>query len=410
MRILMIHNRYGAAARGGAERVVDRLAAALTERDHVVEVSHRTTMGFDALAVLPAPLRAIWHLIDLFNVVAALHLRALLRRTKPDVVHTHNLVGCGGLTPWVIRRSGIPWVHTLHDAQLITPSGLLVHDAPSSSLERSFLGRWFRVLRRFLFGSSTIVTSPSRWLLELHRGERFFPESRDAVVGNPVDTSRMTRIHPADDADTQMTRMHGSAYPHHLRVRSASSVSPIRTFLFLGQVEGQKGVLVALEAFRQLRSLYDDVHLYVVGDGALLPMLKRMSRDVRGLVLRGRLDADGVHTALAESDVLIVPSLCAENQPSAILEAYAVGVPTVASRVGGIPEIVQDGETGFLVDPGSVEDLLRALRACVEDPKRVRGMSAACRAVAAVHAVERVAEQVEGVYTDATTYGRAPTR
>ena len=105
-----------------------------------------------------------------------------------------------------------------------------------------------------------------------------------------------------------------------------------------------------------------------------------------------------------------MPSLCAENQPSVILEALAAGVPTVASRIGGIPELVLDGETGFLVDPGSVEDLVRVLRLCVEDPKRVRSMSAACRAVAEAHAAERIAEQVEGVYTDATTYGRSPTR
>jgi len=161
-----------------------------------------------------------------------------------------------------------------------------------------------------------------------------------------------------------------------------------------------KGILVLVEAFRQLRSLYDDVSLHVVGDGTLLPTLKRMSRDMRGLVLRGRLDADGVRTALAESDVLVVPSLCAENQPSAILEAYAAGVPVIASHVGGIPEIIREGETGFLVDPGSVEDLLRALRACVEDPKRIRAMATACHAVAAEHAVDHIVGQFEGVYRD----------
>jgi glycosyltransferase involved in cell wall biosynthesis len=173
--------------------------------------------------------------------------------------------------------------------------------------------------------------------------------------------------------------------------------------LFLGQVEGPKGILALIEAFRQLRALYDDVTLHVVGDGALLPTLKRMSRDIRGLVLRGRLDGDGVHTALSESDVLVVPSLCAENQPSTILEAYAVGVPVIASRVGGIPEIIQDGETGFLVDPGSVEDLLRALRLCVEDPKHIRAMASACHTVAREHAAERVVDQYLEVYERAAT-------
>lgn len=388
MRILMVHNRYGATARGGAERVVERLVAALQERDHEVDVYDRTTIGFNALGRLSVPLRACWHFIDTFNVVAVARLRARLRRVIPDIIHTHNLIGCGGLTPWVIRRSGIPWVHTLHDVQLITPSGLMVGDRPSTTLERSFLARWFRALRRSFFGNPTIVTAPSRWLLELHRSYGFFPRSRDVVIGNPIDMQTNSRM----DTNLRNIRDIGD----HSRIRA-----PVRRFLFLGQIEGQKGILVLIEAFRQLRALYNDVTLHVVGDGALSSTLKRMSRDIRGLILRGRLDADGVRTALAESDVLVVPSLCAENQPSAILEAYAIGVPTIASRVGGIPEILRDGETGFLIDPGSVEDLLRALRTCVEDPKRIRAMATACHAVAMEHATDQVANQLEEVYTQA---------
>jgi len=401
MRVLMIHNRFGATARGGAERVVERLADGLRARGHDVVVSHRTTFGFNALDRLPAPLRACWHLLDACNVVSAMRLRAALRRMEPDIVHTHNLIGCGGLTPWVIRRSGIPWVHTLHDVQLITPSGLLTprfqisdfrfrsrgwdNFEPTSTLERSFLGSWFRRLRRALFGSPTVVTAPSRWLLQSHRGERFFSNARDVVVGNPIAI--------------------GPAIPPR---RGA-----VRTFLFVGQVEGAKGIIVLVEAYRQLRAMFSDMTLHVVGDGAVLPLLKQMARDLRGLTLRGRLDADGVARALAAADVLVVPSLCAENQPSVILEAFAVGVPVVASRVGGIPELVDDGATGFLVDPGNVEDLVRALRLCVEEPKRIRAMASACRAIAASHATERIAEEVEALYTHAATerrgYGRAGT-
>lgn len=377
MTILMIHNRYGATTRGGAERVVERLVEELRARGHAVDVYHRTTWGFRALEHLPAILRAYWHVVDALNIVAAVRLRAALRRIKPDVVHTHNLIGCGGLTPWVIRRSDITWVHTLHDVQLVTPSGLLVHDQPQTWMERSVFGRAFRAFRRWLFGSPHVVTAPSRWLLQLHRGERFFSHAADAVVVNPIDD-----------------------YPTPLARRGA-----VRTFLFVGQVEGMKGIIVLVEAFRQLRAMFPDIALHVVGDGTVFPILKRTARDLRGLTLRGRLDATGVRRALGEVDVLVVPSLCAENQPSVVLEAFAAGVPVVASRVGGIPELVHDGETGFLVDPGSVDDLMRTLRLCVEDPQRVRAMHAACRAVADAHAAPRVAEQFVALYTRAAQGG-----
>ncbi|MFH1430064.1 MAG: glycosyltransferase, partial [Candidatus Uhrbacteria bacterium] len=112
-----------------------------------------------------------------------------------------------------------------------------------------------------------------------------------------------------------------------------------------------------------------------------------------------RLDADGVARTLAHADVLVVPSLCDENQPSVILEAFAHGVPVVASRVGGIPELVDDGRTGILVDPGSVEDLVRGLRACIEGTQALREMRSACLERAERQSGGVVARAYEHVYT-----------
>lgn len=394
MRILLIHNRFGAGARGGAERVVERLAAEFVARGHDVHIAtpelherhaalHRirawNVAPFSKLNRTPAVLRALWHGIDLVNPIAAWSLARTLKRVQPDIVHTHNLVGCGGLTSWIIRRAGILYIHTLHDVQLITPSGLLMRGVPANRIERSFLGRWFRSLRRRLMGSPTMVTSPSQWLLDAHRAEGFFSKSEMRVVGNPID----------------LTQKRGQT----LSRTGSDPFSAVRKFLYVGQIEGAKGILTLVEAYRRLRELFPDVTLHVVGDGSLMPALKRASREVRGIILRGRLDPDGVRSAIAESDVVILPSLCAENQPSVILEAYAMGVPVIASRVGGIPEIVRDGETGFLTESGSVEDLLRALRICVEEPPRIRVMAATCRDVAAAHATGRIADQYLVIYT-----------
>jgi glycosyltransferase involved in cell wall biosynthesis len=367
----MVHNRYGATARGGAERVVERLVAELERRGHAVVVVSPSTPGFASLGRMPALLRACWHVLDMVNVRAAAVLRRAIIAHRPDVIHTHNLVGCGGLTPRVIRERGILWAHTLHDAQLITPSGILIQGAPQSVMERSFVGRWFRAWRKWVFASPAMVIAPSRWLLDLHRRYGFFARSAVAVIGNPIDV-RSDALHPRSGA--------------------------IRRFVFVGQVEGVKGIEVLVEAFRRVRSACPDATLQIVGDGSRSAALRRSARDVRGISLRGRLDGDGVRTAIAESDVLVVPSLVAENQPSVILEAFAVGVPVVASRIGGIPELVRDGETGFLVHPGSVDDLARVLQLCAEDPPRLHAMRAACHAVAGEHAIERIVAEYEEAY------------
>lgn len=385
MKVLMLTNRYGDDARGGVERVVDVLAGALRSAGHDVIVRTRTTVGFRALSRLPVVLRALWHLWDAVNVVAAWSLARYLRRARPDVIHTHNIVGCGGLTPWVIRRSGIRWVHTLHDVQLVTPSGLVDRDGqPYTAVERSALGRAFRALRRRLFGSPDVLTSPSAWLLAFHQSAGFTPRSRAVVIRNPAPAPYEAE-HLPSDALMQMP------------IGSGGQRS-VRAFAFAGQVEGHKGIVLLFEAFARLRAMFPDITLQVIGDGSVLPMLKRASREVRTLILRGRLDARGVATAIAHADVVVVPSLCAENQPSVILEAYAAGVPVVASRTGGIPELVEDGVTGFLVEPGNLDDLMRALRYCIEDPRAVHAMRAACVERARTHDVRLIAHEFLAAY------------
>ncbi|MDO8463527.1 MAG: glycosyltransferase [bacterium] len=377
MNVLMLTNRAGADARGGAERIVAQLAVALEERGHTVTVRARTTSGFASLHRMPTVVRVLWHAMDVWNIAAAWSLARAIRRIAPDVIHTHNLVGCGGFTPRVIRRSGVRWVHTLHDVQLITPSGLLDrHGQPYTAIERSRAGRWFRALRRRRFGSPDVVTSPTQWLLALHRDLGFFPESQSTVIGNPVsDSSEPLVAHARDRA--------------------------VRTLLFVGQVEGHKGVVLLLEAFRQLVALFPDVALHVVGDGSVLPLLKHASRSMRNVVLRGRLDAAAVRRAIAHVDVVVVPSVCAENQPGVILEAFATGIPVVASNVGGISELVEDGVHGWLIDPGSVDELIRALRHCIEAPQAVRAMREACVERAGEHRIAVIAQMFDAVYTHA---------
>jgi glycogen synthase len=391
MRILLLHNRYGEHARGGAERAVVLLARAFVERGHDVHVAapgiesgenddvtlHRIPRwnigSFDRLWRLAAPLRAVWHVMDLLNIMQAWSLNRMVRRIQPDVVHSHNLIGCGGWSARIIARAGIPHVHTLHDVQLLTPSGKFRSGKPESRVERSWIGDIFRSARRLQFGSPMLVTAPSPYLLKLHRAHLFFPTSRDAVVANPV---------RFDDG-----------------VKLKSRVGAVRRFCFVGQVEGAKGIVVLIEAFHLLRAQFSDCTLQVVGDGSVLTMLKRVHRGSRGVIFRGRLDEDGVRAALDQADVLCVPSLIAENQPYAILEAFAAGVPVIASRVGGIPDMVVDGKTGYLVDPGSLDMLVERMRACVEDPPLIRSMGKWCQQAVAVHSSDTVAEKYLSLYT-----------
>src|SRR5439155_27163384 len=95
-----------------------------------------------------------------------------------------------------------------------------------------------------------------------------------------------------------------------------------------------------------------------------------------GVRMRGAMAHDRVADALASIDVLVVPSIWPENSPLVIQEAFLAGVPVVASRIGGIPEVVHDGRDGLLVQAGDPEDLHRGLMRLLEEPELLAALRA----------------------------------
>ena len=122
---------------------------------------------------------------------------------------------------------------------------------------------------------------------------------------------------------------------------------PGEYFLYLGRLSPEKGVSTLLEAFEELPA----APLLVVGDGPQADQLHTITSSP-SVTFRGAVSPSEVDSLLRRARALLVPSVCYEGQPRAILEAYAAGVPVVASDIGGLPESVVDGVTGLLVPPG----------------------------------------------------------
>jgi glycosyltransferase involved in cell wall biosynthesis len=146
-------------------------------------------------------------------------------------------------------------------------------------------------------------------------------------------------------------------------------------------------------------------HLVIVGDGPLRPVvlaavLGSSARD--RISLRGFIRHEEVPTVLASLDVLVLPSVY-EEMGSVLVEAMVSGVPVVASRVGGIPEVVVDGRTGVLVPPGDIDALARALDGLVADPERRRQMCLNARERAVQYSWPDLAGRVADLYDRLTT-------
>jgi glycosyltransferase involved in cell wall biosynthesis len=166
----------------------------------------------------------------------------------------------------------------------------------------------------------------------------------------------------------------------------------------VGRLVPEKGVDVFLRAAALVSGVVPQAAFLVVGDGPLRPDLEHRAAM---LGLAGTVTFTGYRSdatrLLAGLDVLAVPSR-SDGSPLVVCEAMAAGVPVVASRVGGLPDLVEDGGSGLLVRPGEAEDLARALVSLLLDPEAARRLGARGRTLAATHSHERLVDRMTQVY------------
>jgi glycosyltransferase involved in cell wall biosynthesis len=169
--------------------------------------------------------------------------------------------------------------------------------------------------------------------------------------------------------------------PHFANVGAPPPASTVRepVVLYAGRLSEEKGPDVLVRAAARLP---DGLRVEIAGDGPRRAELERLAADVApGRVhFHGRLPKAELDDRLAACLVVVVPSRCHENQPMSILEAYGYGTPVVASRLGGIPELVVEGTTGLLVDADDAAALAGAVATIAGDPPRAAEMGRAGRA------------------------------
>lgn len=159
----------------------------------------------------------------------------------------------------------------------------------------------------------------------------------------------------------------------HCGVRVNSYCRPVQSVakkrvLFIGRLDAVKGATLLVDAFGRVRERHPGATLTIVGDGHARQSLKVQAREL-GLdaAFLGFQPQDAVAKCLQEADILALPSF-AEGVPVVLMEAMASGIPVIASRIAGIPELVEDGVSGFVIPPGDIETLTNRLDALLSDP------------------------------------------
>jgi glycosyltransferase involved in cell wall biosynthesis len=308
------------------------------------------------------------------DFVATLRLARLIRRERPDILHTHTAkAGTVGRAAAVLagRRRPPIVVHTFHGHVL-----------------RGYFGpvrsRFFRLLERWLASRTTALIAVS-------------PQVRDDLVALGVaPAERFVVVRLGIELDERVAAgQNGRA-----ESRRYLGIEPDRFAVgWIGRMTAVKRTDDVLVAFKRLRDEGVDAVLCMVGDGPDRPELERRAHElgvVRDTLFLGY--QEDVAPFYAAFDALVLPS-SNEGTPVSAIEALAAGRPVVATRVGGVPDVVQEGRDGFLVDPGATDDLADRLTRLARDPELRERMGAAGRErVLPRYAVARLIDDVDRLY------------
>ncbi len=397
MKIGVFTNFYPPTERGGAELVAQRIADELSVRGHKVSVlttqpfigprSLRPHLVEDHLERIfrffpfnlyhvsnahqyPFFLRIVWHWVDLFGPFPKSLIERFLNQEEFDVVLTHNLKGLGVSAARTIQRAGIRHIHTVHDVQLSVPSGILLSGKEQGMLNSGWIRNLYEKGMRRAIGSPNIIISPSRFLADFYRARGFFSNTDVRIMPNPAPKST-DRI-----------------------LRSAQALSGPLRFLFVGQLESHKGIHVLLQA---AAAMTVPIQLHFVGEGTHTQEIIARSKEDPQIFSHGFLPLEHIRRLMSQCDAVILPSLCYENSPTVLYESFQVGTPVIASRIGGIPELVRHEENGLLVEPGNVDALVSAMNEFVNRREEFWQKAPLIRKAAEVFSLKRYVDELEGL-------------
>jgi glycosyltransferase involved in cell wall biosynthesis len=341
----------------------------------------------------PLSKRIIWQLLDTWNPQVYAYLRQVIRQERPDIVHIHKF---RGLSPsvWAAAaiENGRPIIQTCRDYEVVSPEGTLNSIVGRWALERRLILRPYQALRSHWSNQVDVVTAPSQFTLNTITDLGFFSRAYQLVVPNSHGWSAVELDKLADNGAEELETDPGKV-----------------TFLYMGRLAPTKGIDILCEAFAGVAGDLPNARLEVAGKGALDKSLRARYTGSQ-IRFHGHVSGAEKHRLIARSHVLLMPSVYQEVFGNSIIEAYAFGKPVLASRIGGMPELVCEGETGFLVKPGDVEDLQRVIRQIAAEPAKLLAMSPACRQAARAYTLEAVTSAYLKAYELGmkTTRGTAP--
>lgn len=297
-----------------------------------------------------------WHnkFINAFKIIysweAKNKLQSLIDTIKPDVAHLHNIYHhlSPSILP-VLKKNGVPTVMTLHDLKLLCPAYLML--SSNGVCEKCKGGHIYNVVRKKCMKQSILLSSLIFSETLVHRMSKIYKKNIDTfILPSKFYLNKFIEwgweadrlIHIPNFVDVDLLK------PNH---------QPGKYFVFFGRLSKEKGVKTLIHAAHEA-----NVELKIIGSGPLEEELKILVSSLgANVTFLGFQTGTALHKTISNARAVVLPSEWYENAPMSVMESYALGKPVIGANIGGIPELIREGETGITFESGNTENLSHAL-------------------------------------------------
>jgi glycosyltransferase involved in cell wall biosynthesis len=364
MKILFIHNQYQRP--GGEDIAVELESNLLRDRGHEVKLvifQNKTPAGFFQRIKMGGK--------SIYSFSSRKRLKEEILSFKPDLIHVHNLFFEASPSVLSAAKSlDVPVVLTLHNYRLICANALLLRDHKPCELcvDNIFplSGIKYRCYRDSMAASALVTTiTATHKLLGTwrHKVNRF-------IVLTEFAKSRFI------DSSLRVHKNQLFVKPNFLPDPGAAGHDREDFFLFVGRLSAEKGINTLLDTFTG-----SPKRLVVIGDGPDRRIIEARFLDENRVTFKGWVSKEEVLSYMSRCKALIFPSVWYEGLPFVIIEAFATGTPVIASNLGSMTELIEEGNNGFLFEPGNSHDLKTKIELFLHlDEKERRQMSENARA------------------------------
>lgn len=388
MKVLLAHNYYRSSAPSGEDAVFRSERALLESRGIEVIPFERFNDDINDSGIanrVNVAVNTSW------SRATYRELKDLLRKTRPDIAHFHNTFPQISPSAYLAcQHSGVPVVQTLHNYRFVCPGAMLMRDGRPCELclGRSLLPAiWHRCYRDSLAATAALVLMISSNRL---RG------SFQRLVNRYISLTEFAAC-----------RLIAGGLPKNKIVvkpnfiEDVPPISPAKLpyAIYVGRLKSEKGVRTLLDAWREL----PDVPLKILGDGELRPELELKAKE-HGLNVEflGYMPRDQVLALVGRATIQVIPSECYEGFPLVVLEAYACATPVIASRIGSLDELVEDGKCGLKFEAGNALDLAAKVKDLWAKPSRIPTLGENARELLqSRYTGDRNIEQLTRIYQEA---------